>query len=81
MSASLTVFIGLTISLAALIVLYVANLRFVARRSARWPWLAMLPVITPVSAWRAGSRALPTALVLVAIVYALFWVSAGIGAA
>lgn len=81
MSASLTVFIGLTVSLAALLVLYVANLRFVARESRRWSWLSVVPLVTPVRAWQEGARALPTAMVLSAVVYGLFWLSAGIGAA
>jgi hypothetical protein len=80
MTASVTVFLGLILSLAALLLLYAANLRFIAREG-RWSWLNVVPVVTPVRAWRAGARGLPTAMVLSAIAYCLFWVSAGIGAA
>jgi len=81
MTAPVTVFLGLTLSLATLVVLYVANLRFVAREGRRWSWLNAVPVLTPVRAWQAGARALPTALVLSAVFYGLFWFSAGIGGA
>lgn len=72
LTAALLIFLGLTLSLAAIVVLYAAGVMrsFAAPRDviAR-PWLATIPVLTPVIAWRAGSRVLPIALVGAAVVY------------
>lgn len=74
LTAALLLFLGLTITLAAIVVLYVAGVvrSFAAPRDvvAR-PWLAAIPVLTPVIAWRAGARVLPIALVAAAIAYAV----------
>lgn len=72
LTAALLLFLGLTTTLAATVVLYVAGVMrtFAAPRDvvAR-PWLAAIPVLTPVVAWRAGARVLPIALVAVAVAY------------
>ena len=82
MTTSITLFLGLTLSLAAVVLLYVANLRLVAREhAAPFPRFAIVPLFTPVHAWRLGARALPALLAISVVLYALFWASAWIGAA
>ena len=72
LTAALLLFLALTTTLAAMVVLYAAGVMrsFAAPRDvvAR-PWLATIPVLTPVVAWRAGARALPIALVAVTVAY------------
>lgn len=72
MTEAIAIYLGLTISLAALVVLYVANvLRTFASPPDRAPHpvLALFPPMTPVVAWRAGSRVLPVLLVMAAVAY------------
>lgn len=72
LTAALLLFLGLTTTLAAIVVFYVAGVArsFAAPRDAvARPWLATIPVLTPVIAWRAGARVVPIALVAAMVAY------------
>lgn len=70
MTAAIAVFLGLTLTSAATLALFVANVRFIAGRSRPFPKWALVPFVTPVLSWRRGARALPIALASVVMVYA-----------
>lgn len=74
----MAIFLGLTVTLAAAVVLYVVSVVRIfaspsgsARREegALHPALGLIPVLTPVVAWRAGARALAVALAVSAALY------------
>jgi len=72
MTAPIVLFLTLMTLLATAMVLYVANVRFVFRESGRKKGaLALVPLATPVLAYRAGGRALPIAFTVVAVLYAI----------
>jgi hypothetical protein len=81
MTPAISLFLGLTVTLAAAVVLYVANLRFIsaARLSSSVSRWAFVPVATPVIAWRLGARTLPISFGVVSILYLLLWVSVRVG--
>jgi hypothetical protein len=82
MTPAITLFIGLTAALAGSILLYVANLRYIARNdtSSFPPWAA-IPVLTPIHSWQLGARALPLAFAGVTALYVLLHLSARAGEA
>ena len=78
MTPAITLFVGLTAGLAGSILLYLANLRFIAKHDpGSFPPWAAVPVLTPVHAWRLGARALPVAFATVVTAYVLLQLSAG----
>jgi hypothetical protein len=80
-TTAISLFVGLTIGLAASIVLALANQRFVARHpSSRHPRSRASAIfLAPLHAWRLGARALPLALAGSLLFYLVLWVSAAIG--
>ena len=70
MTAPIILFLTLMTLLTASIVLYVANVLFVFRENGRRDGLlALLPLATPVVAFRAGARALPIAFAVTSLLY------------
>lgn len=73
-TGAMMLFAALTLTLAAIVVLYalgVARAFASPRERVARPALALIPVATPVVAWRAGARATASALVACAVLYAL----------
>jgi hypothetical protein len=72
MTGAIALFLALTTTLAAIVVLYAVGVAraFASPRIAR-PVVALIPVATPVIAWRAGARATSIALVACALLYVL----------
>ncbi len=56
---------------AAVMVAHVATLWVTIRSDVdrRWKWLALVPVVTPVSAWKAGKRGATIAWVAILATY------------
>lgn len=80
MSPAITLFVGLTFSLTAAIVLYVAILMRIRRDEGRVPVAAIVPLATPVYAWRLGARGLAAGLAASMMFYGLMWISVALGA-
>jgi hypothetical protein len=78
MTPTLILFLGLTITLPAVVVLYVANLLWVRAEQHPFPMRALVPFLTPVLAWRGGARGLPLAFALSVGLYLILWVGAGL---
>jgi hypothetical protein len=79
MSTSITLFLGLMLTLASAVVLYVASLRYVARHATRFPPAAAFPLLTPMHAWQLGARPLAIGLAASMALYLLLWTSAWLG--
>lgn len=78
MTAPLFFFLGLTLTLPVVVVLYVATVLWVRAEEHPFPKQALIPFLTPVSAWRGGARGLPLSLALAMGLYLLLWVGAGL---
>ena len=65
MTAAIGAFLALTVTLAASVVLYLANVRLVRREALGWKQ----SLAAPVSAWRLGARALPLAFIASLVLY------------
>ncbi|MGE0789440.1 MAG: hypothetical protein AB7S26_27445 [Sandaracinaceae bacterium] len=74
MTASLALFLALTLTLAALMISWVLMFAIaVAHRPRREAALCVLPPVAPFVAWRAGRRRLPLGFAVLVVVYgALF---------
>lgn len=75
MSTSLWLYLGLTVTLAGVLLSYVANVWRALDRSSggglRWNAI----VLAPMRAWQLGARALPVAFGGLVLLYALLWLS------
>lgn len=78
MTPTLILFLGLTITLPAVVLLYLANLLWVRAEQHPFPKRALIPLLTPVLAWRGGARALPLAFAVSVGLYLILWVGAGL---
>ncbi|UJR86555.1 hypothetical protein [Sandaracinus amylolyticus] len=73
-TTAMLVYLGLTLSLASLIVLWAAMMSVAVRRaraSEMHPVLAIVPPLAALASWRAGERDLARGFVAVSIVYAV----------
>lgn len=79
MTGAIALFLALTTTFAALVVLYAMGVAraFASPRIAH-PAVALIPVATPVLAWRAGARTISIGLVACALLYVLLqlWAAA-----
>ena len=69
MSLPIAAFLSLTLTLAASLMLYLANVRFVATRATARPSTWRFVFAAPLHAWRLGARALPVAFAISVVLY------------
>lgn len=75
MTHAITLFLALTLTLAALAVLYVAGVVRVFRSPpVAQRALVLVPLLTPFIAWRTGARALPIAMAVLGVTYVVLFV-------
>lgn len=76
MTTAIALYVGMTLGLAAVVVLYAAQVSSLARGPRFWPdrvW-SLLPGVSSVVAWRDGARVLPIAFAAALLLYATLWV-------
>lgn len=74
MSISLALYLALTLTLAGVVLTYVANVwRALDPSAGSFHWRAV--ALAPVQAWRLGARALPISFGVLVLVYALLQLS------
>lgn len=75
MTHAITLFLALTLTLAALAVLYVTGVIHVFRSPpVSQRALVLVPLLTPFIAWRTGARVLPIAMAVLAVAYVVMFV-------
>jgi hypothetical protein len=75
MTPAITIYLLLTVTLAAAIALHTAQVLAIVREQGLRPAQAwkVLPGVASAVVWRDGGRALPIAFVLSVVAYAVLW--------
>lgn len=76
MTPALSLFVAMTITLAALLVTWIAGLVMIVRKQRRLSIAAIVPPLTIVQAWREGAHGIAIAIGALAVLYGALWISA-----